>query len=405
MPALPDPLPQESASPAAVMPMPVRNLRIGRAPDNDLVLDDLLVSRYHAELRKRPDGGFEIADLGSQNGTFVNGRRIATQPLTDSDTVGIGHSTFRLSGSGLEQFVDDGAVTVAAQELVVTVAGGKVLLDRVSFAMPEKCLVGVDRPERRGQVDAPRRDDRDAARGHGHRGVRQQGPLRGLRRAQAPHRPGAAGKHPAYPADRPPCAAVLGGAALSHRHHGRRARRAGHRGDGRARPGQARGDARRPAVRRAAQADERRPGTADPAVAAVPRRAHLRPRSRPGQVGHVPVARPRPRWPDDHRGHAQRPEPHGLRPAARPRPRREDGLLRAAGRGARLLRAARLGGPVPGVRPLPRPRLGGRVRRVPRPRALRGGAAPAERGTSRTRSSWRWPRRRSVAAGCGSTPR
>ena len=128
MPALPDPLPQESASPTAVMPMPVRNLRIGRAPDNDLVLDDLLVSRHHAELRKRADGGYEIADLGSQNGTFVNGRRIATQPLTDSDTVGIGHSLFRLSGSGLEQFVDDGAVTVAAQELVVTVAGGKVLL-------------------------------------------------------------------------------------------------------------------------------------------------------------------------------------------------------------------------------------------------------------------------------------
>jgi pSer/pThr/pTyr-binding forkhead associated (FHA) protein len=127
VPTLPDPPPQQGASPAAVVPMPVRNLRIGRAADNDLVLDDLLVSRYHAKLRKGQDGGLEIADLGSQNGTFVNGRRIATQPLTGSDTVGIGHSTFRLSGGGLEQFVDDGAVTVAAQELVVTVAGGKVL--------------------------------------------------------------------------------------------------------------------------------------------------------------------------------------------------------------------------------------------------------------------------------------
>jgi ABC-type multidrug transport system ATPase subunit len=151
VPALPDPLPPESNSPAAVTPIPVRNLRIGRAPDNDLVLDDLLVSRHHAELRPSPDGGYEIADLDSQNGTFVNGRRIATQRLTDSDTLGIGHSTFRLSGSGLEQFVDDGAVTVAAQELVVTVAGGKVLLDRVSFAMPEKCLVGVIGPSGAGK--------------------------------------------------------------------------------------------------------------------------------------------------------------------------------------------------------------------------------------------------------------
>jgi ABC-type multidrug transport system ATPase subunit len=150
-PPFPDPLPQESASPTAVIPMAIRSLRIGRAPDNDLVLDDRLVSRYHAELRKRKDGGLEIADLASQNGTFVNGRRIATQPLSGSDTIGIGHSTFRVSGSGLEQFADDGAVTVAAQELVVTVAGGKILLDGVSFTTPEKCLVGVIGPSGAGK--------------------------------------------------------------------------------------------------------------------------------------------------------------------------------------------------------------------------------------------------------------
>jgi ABC-type multidrug transport system ATPase subunit len=133
------------------MPIPAGNVRIGRAPDNDLVLDDLIVSRYHAELRGTPDGGYEIADLGSHNGTYVNGRRVSAQPVTDHDTVGIGHSTFRLAGGRLQQFVDDGEVTVSAQELVVTVAGGKVLLDRVSFAMPEKCLVGVIGPSGAGK--------------------------------------------------------------------------------------------------------------------------------------------------------------------------------------------------------------------------------------------------------------
>ena len=133
------------------MPILAGNLRIGRAPDNDLVLDDLLVSRHHAELRKKADGGYEITDLGSQNGTFVNGRRISTQPLTDSDSIGVGHSTFRLTGHRLEQFADGGEVTVTAQELVTTVAGGKVLLDRVSFAMPEKCLVGVIGPSGAGK--------------------------------------------------------------------------------------------------------------------------------------------------------------------------------------------------------------------------------------------------------------
>ena len=138
-------------NPTAEMPMPAGNVRIGRAPDNDLVLDDLIVSRYHAELRGTPDGGHEITDLGSHNGTYVNGRRVSAQPVTDRDTVGIGHSTFRLAGGRLQQFVDDGEVTVSAQELVVTVAGGKVLLDRVSFAMPEKCLVGVIGPSGAGK--------------------------------------------------------------------------------------------------------------------------------------------------------------------------------------------------------------------------------------------------------------
>ncbi|MGH3244947.1 MAG: ATP-binding cassette domain-containing protein [Trebonia sp.] len=143
--------PTSEENPTTETPMPAGNLRIGRAPDNDLVVDDLIVSRYHAELRKTPDGRYEITDLGSHNGTYVNGRRISAQPLTGSDTVGIGHSTFRLAGGGLRQFADDGEVTVTAQELVVTVAGGKVLLDRVSFAMPEKCLVGVIGPSGAGK--------------------------------------------------------------------------------------------------------------------------------------------------------------------------------------------------------------------------------------------------------------
>jgi ABC-type multidrug transport system ATPase subunit len=142
---------QEESQPASVVPAPAGSLRIGRAPDNDLVLDDLLVSRYHAELRQLPDGGYQIADLGSQNGTFVNGRQVSAQPIAGGDTIGIGHSTFRLADGSLQQFVDDGEVTVAARELVVTVAGGKVLLDRVSFAMPEKCLVGVIGPSGAGK--------------------------------------------------------------------------------------------------------------------------------------------------------------------------------------------------------------------------------------------------------------
>ncbi|MGO9078659.1 MAG: FHA domain-containing protein [Streptosporangiaceae bacterium] len=127
-------------------------LKIGRSPDNDLVLADLEVSRRHAELRRRPDGTYEIADVGSYNGTYVNGRRITSRVLTESDIIGIGHSTFRLKGSELSQFVDQGAITFTARDLVVTVNGGrKTLMDHLSLSIPEKCLVAVLGPSGAGK--------------------------------------------------------------------------------------------------------------------------------------------------------------------------------------------------------------------------------------------------------------
>jgi ABC-type multidrug transport system ATPase subunit/ABC-type multidrug transport system permease subunit len=148
--AQPDMLPSVDRRPTARMPLPAKAMRIGRVPDNDLVLSDLNVSRHHAELRKSPTGTYEIVDLGSHNGTFVNGQRVTNQLLTEQDLVSIGSSTFRLKAGELCQFVDDGNVTFNAQELVVK-AGSKVLLDHVSFPIPEKCLLGVIGPSGAGK--------------------------------------------------------------------------------------------------------------------------------------------------------------------------------------------------------------------------------------------------------------
>jgi ABC-type multidrug transport system ATPase subunit/uncharacterized membrane protein YuzA (DUF378 family) len=126
-------------------------MRIGRVPDNDLVLRDLEVSRNHAELRKSPTGSYEIVDLGSHNGTFVNGQRISRQLLTEQDIVSIGHSTFRLADGELRQFVDEGEISFSAHDLVVKVAGGKILLDHVTFPIPEKCLLGIIGPSGAGK--------------------------------------------------------------------------------------------------------------------------------------------------------------------------------------------------------------------------------------------------------------
>ncbi len=62
---------------------------IGRSPECDVFLDDVTVSRRHAELVREGDT-FTIRDLGSLNGTYVNRQRIETTRLSDDDEVQIG---------------------------------------------------------------------------------------------------------------------------------------------------------------------------------------------------------------------------------------------------------------------------------------------------------------------------
>jgi pSer/pThr/pTyr-binding forkhead associated (FHA) protein len=61
----------------------------GRHPDSDIFLDDVTVSRRHAEFRRTQDG-YHVADVGSLNGTYVNRDRIDDILLTGGDEVQIG---------------------------------------------------------------------------------------------------------------------------------------------------------------------------------------------------------------------------------------------------------------------------------------------------------------------------
>ena len=136
--------------PSVVRPRPTRTLRLGRAPDNDIVVADLGVSRHHAELRTS-SGAYRIVDLDSYNGTFVNGQRVTSAPLAEGDIVGIGSSTFRLIGQELQEFIDSGDVSLVARDLTVRLPSGKVLLDRVSFPLGERCLLGIIGPSGAGK--------------------------------------------------------------------------------------------------------------------------------------------------------------------------------------------------------------------------------------------------------------
>ncbi|MFG3137538.1 FHA domain-containing protein [Streptomyces sp. NPDC048211] len=138
--------------PTTVRPLPSRTVRIGRGSGNDLVVDDLSVSRRHAELLAHTDGTYEIVDLGSHNGTFLNGQPADRAPVSAGDIVGIGHSAFCLVGDTLQEFVDTGEVSLDVQDLAVAVdKGRKTLLDHVTFPVGEKCLLGVVGPSGAGK--------------------------------------------------------------------------------------------------------------------------------------------------------------------------------------------------------------------------------------------------------------
>lgn len=69
-------------------------LSLGRAPHNDVVLQDRFVSAHHAEIERR-DESYVLRDMGSTNGTFRNGARIESDVvLEDGDRVGVGTSVF-----------------------------------------------------------------------------------------------------------------------------------------------------------------------------------------------------------------------------------------------------------------------------------------------------------------------
>src|SRR5687767_8278030 len=62
---------------------------VGRHPDSDIFLDDVTVSRKHAEIR-RGESGFGLHDVGSLNGTYVNRERVEEASLASGDEIQVG---------------------------------------------------------------------------------------------------------------------------------------------------------------------------------------------------------------------------------------------------------------------------------------------------------------------------
>jgi len=127
-------------------------LVIGRTPDNDIAIDHPLISRHHARLEKW-DSRWTITDLQSTNGTYVNGRRVATTiDLATGDVIDLGGSRLLLLDDGSFERRDyRGDRRIEARDLTIS-AGKRILLEGVSLTLLPSELVGLMGPSGAGKT-------------------------------------------------------------------------------------------------------------------------------------------------------------------------------------------------------------------------------------------------------------
>jgi hypothetical protein len=94
-------------------------LSLGRTPENTVIIASPLASRRHAELRHEGDG-YVLYDLGSSNGTSVNGQRVQSMRLSPGDVITIGDESFRFDAPA----VDKTLLVVPPQPVPTQLAGG-----------------------------------------------------------------------------------------------------------------------------------------------------------------------------------------------------------------------------------------------------------------------------------------
>ncbi len=122
--------------------LPEERILIGRTSKADIVLDNLMISRRHAEVRK-VGTAFMIVNLAGKNGVFVNGRWVDTLMLADGDTIEIGKYTIRF------ELPQDEVAKLEAQERREAGAGFKVTTTEMMSRIESK---DPDRNRRRAQT-------------------------------------------------------------------------------------------------------------------------------------------------------------------------------------------------------------------------------------------------------------
>jgi ABC-type multidrug transport system ATPase subunit len=131
-------------------------ITIGRDASNDVVIDHPVVSKRHAEIVKQ-NGKVVLVDLGSTNGTFVNGIKVKRHQLQELDRIVIGPSELHFSGASLSHAPDTRVMRLDSVGVTFQVADRssgkpKLLLDDISLVVKPKELIGLLGPSGAGKT-------------------------------------------------------------------------------------------------------------------------------------------------------------------------------------------------------------------------------------------------------------
>jgi ABC-type multidrug transport system ATPase subunit/pSer/pThr/pTyr-binding forkhead associated (FHA) protein len=127
-----------------------QRIRIGRDESNDWNIDDLTVSRFHAEVVQNDKGGFDLVDLRSANGTFINGVPVKRREIEIGDLISIGGVTRRFTSDGLESPIGIEGIDIVAKELHFSI-GDRELLKDINFHLGPRSLTAVVGPSGAGK--------------------------------------------------------------------------------------------------------------------------------------------------------------------------------------------------------------------------------------------------------------
>jgi pSer/pThr/pTyr-binding forkhead associated (FHA) protein len=127
-----------------------QRIRIGRDASNDWHIDDLTVSRFHAEIVQNDSGGFDLVDLRSSNGSFINGQQIKRREIEIGDLISIGSATKRFTSDGLDSPVGIDGIDIVAKDLHFSV-GDRQLLRDINFHLGPRSLTAIVGPSGSGK--------------------------------------------------------------------------------------------------------------------------------------------------------------------------------------------------------------------------------------------------------------